>query len=410
MRALNHYLNEEPMKIRSFVIFLCIIFFVIAIPAMASVEVGYVNVKPTGDLESGKSNVSADLELSFISSSGESFPSDESLVLSTGLDNPVWTYSIILDGVENPRPAVSKKQLDLSGWELSYENVEESVKVNLRGMAPKVDKSAQVEIVSVNVATAGGRVKDTVKNVSAFVTNPGELKGDLSSVKESYSKLEKDLAQHKADGIDISKAEQKAKEASSALNSAAGASYSNAQVYIKNANTYIKDAYAMLDSGLSQKAINDAKEAIDKTDEWITYFKTEKDLGSDPRLAPIITKREFAAEDASDAKELYDAGKYSEAKKKAEEAYQKATEVFDETQALQAELEKEPEGVALPDVSGILPYLIGLIILVIVGFIALRLFKNRGGKGGSGKGGGGSFGSRDKPKKKSTAHQYDELF
>lgn len=385
-------------------------FCVIAIPAMASVEVGYVNVKPSGDLESGKSNVSADLELSFISSSGESFPSDESLALKTELDNPVWTYSIILDGVENARPAVSKKQLDLSGWELSYENVEESVKVNLKGIAPKVDKSKQIELVSVSEATAGGRVKDTIKNVTVFVTNPGELKGDLTSVKEAYAKLEKELAEFKAEGIDVSKAEAKAKEASGALSSAAGASYSNAQVYIQNANTYIKDAYAMLDSGLAQKAINDAKEAIDKTDEWITYFKTEKELGSDPRLAPIITKREFAAEDASDAKELYDSGKYSEARKKAEEAYQKATEVFDETQALEADLNKEPEPTALPDITGFLPYIIGIIILVIVGFVALRLMKNRGGKGGGGGGKGGSFGSREKPKKKSTAHQYDELF
>lgn len=398
------------MNIRSCIIFLCIIFFVIAIPAMASVEVGFVNVKPSGDLESGKSNVTADLELSFISSSGESFPSDESIVLSTELDNPVWTYSIILDGVENPRPAVSKKQLDISGWELSYENVEESVKVDLKGMAPKVDSSKQIEIVSVNVATAGGRVKDTVKNVSAFVTNPGEIKGDVTSVKDEYSKLEKDLAQYKADGIDISKAEAKAKEALNALNSASGASYSNAQIYIKNAKTYIKDSYSMLDSGLSQKAINDAKEAIDKTDEWITYFQTEKEMGDDPRLSPIITKREFAAEDLSDAKDLYDSGKYSEAKKKAEEGYKKATEVFDETQTLQQEVDKEPEPTALPDVSGILPYIAGIIILVIVVLIAVTILKKRGGKGGSGKGGGGSFGSRDKPKKKSTAHQYDELF
>jgi len=377
---------------------------------MASVEVGHVNVKPTGDLESGKSNVTADLQMNFIAVGGTSFPSDESIVLNTELENPVWTYSIILDGVENPRPAVSKKQLDLSGWELSYENVDESVKVNLKGMTPKVDKSKEIEIISVNVATAGGRVKDTVKKVTAFVTNPGELKGELSSTTDAYSKLEKDLSQYKADGIDVSKAEAKLKEAANALNSAAGASYSNAQVYIKNANTYIKDAYALLDSGLALKTINDAKEAIDKTDEWINYFKTEKEMSSDPRLAPIITKREFASEDVGDAKSLYDEGKYSDARKKAEDAYEKATEVFEETQALNEEIEKEPEPAALPDVSGLLPYIAGIIIVIVVAVIAVKVMKNRGGKGGGGKGGGGSFGSRDKPKKKSTAHQYDELF
>jgi hypothetical protein len=165
----------------------------------------------------------------------------------------------------------------------------------------------------------------------------------------------------------------------------------------------------MLDMGLTQKAIKDAKEAIDKTDEWITYFKTEKNLGSDPRLAPIITKREFAAEDVTDAKDLYDEGKYTEARKKAEEAYKKADEVFQETQSLNEELEAAPKGMELPDLSGLLIYIVGIIIVVIVGFVLFRIMKNRGGKGG-GKGGGGSFGSRDRPKKKSTAHQYDELF
>jgi hypothetical protein len=407
MRVLNHSLSEEIMKTGSLIIFLSLLFCFIAVPAMASVEVGHVNVRPSGDLESGKSNVTADLQMNFISIGGQTFPSDESISLRTELENPVWTYSIILDGVENPRPPVSRKQLDLSGWELSYENVDENVKVSLKGMAPKVDSSREIEVVSVNVATPGGRVKETVKNVTAFVANPGELKGDISSVKDAYSKLEKDIAQSKADGIDVSKAEAKAKDALKSLNSAAGASYSNAQIYIKNANTYIKDAYSMLDLGMSKKTIEDAKETIDKADEWISYFKTEKGLGSDPRLAPIVTKREFAAEYTADAKNLYDSGKYTEAKKRADEAYKKANEVFTETQELNAELEASPVGFALPDLSGILVYIVGIIVVVIVIFGLLRFMKNRGGRGG---GGGGSFGSRVRPRKKSTAHQYDELF
>jgi ATP-dependent Zn protease len=160
---------------------------------------------------------------------------------------------------------------------------------------------------------------------------------------------------------------------------------------------------------MSKKTIEDAKEAIDKTDEWISYFKTEKGLGSDPRLAPIVTKREFAAEYTADAKNLYDSGKYTEAKKRADEAYKKANEVFTETQELNAELEASPVGFALPDLSGILVYIVGIIVVVIVIFGLLRFMKNRGGRGGGG-GGGGSFGSRDRPRKKSTAHQYDELF
>ena len=148
---------------------------------MASVEVGHVNVRPSGDLESGRSNVTADLQMNFISIGGQTFPSDESISLRTELENPVWTYSIILDGVVNPRPPVSRKQLDLSGWELSYENVDENVKVSLKGMAPNVDSSREIVVVSVNVATpeAGSRRR---LRCHGFVANPG-LKGDISSVR-----------------------------------------------------------------------------------------------------------------------------------------------------------------------------------------------------------------------------------
>lgn len=390
---------------------LFIIFCVLVAPVMAGIYVGNVNVRPSGDLESGKTNVSADFDIGFIPIGSTTFPSDQSIILTTELDNPVWTYSIVLDGIENPRPASSKKQLDLSGWELSYENKDQSLKVNLKGIAPKSDKSKQIQIATVSVAS-GGRTTDTVKEVTAYVTNPGEIKGEVSSIKERITDLQNELAQYKADGIDISKADAKVKEALASLNSASGASYTDAQVYMKNAETQMKEANTFVDMGIAKKTIQDAKDAIDKTDEWITYFQTDMNLGADPRITPIITRREFAAEDVSDAQSLYDDGKYTDARKKAETAYGKASDVFDATQKLNAELESTPvsTGMELPDLSGIITYVIGIIVVLVIGAGAFLFLKNRGGKGGGKGGGGGSFGSRDKPKKKKTAHQYDELF
>ena len=398
------------MKAGFSITLLFIVFCVLVAPVMAGIYVGNVNVRPSGDLESGKTNVSADFDIGFIPIGSTTFPSDQSIILTTELDNPVWTYSIILDGIENPRPASSKKQLDLSGWELSYENKDQSLKVNLKGIAPKTDKSKQIQIAGVGVAS-GGRTTDTVKEVMAYVTNPGELKGNISSVKERITDLQNELAQHKADGIDVSKADEKVKEALASLNSASGAGYTDAQVYMKNAETQMKEANTFIDMGIAKKTIQDAKDTIDKTDEWITYFQTDMNLGADPRLTPIITRREFAAEDVSDAQALYDEGKYTDARKKAETAYGKASDVFEATQTLHTELESAPAttGLELPDLSGILTYVIGIIVVLVIGAGAFLFLKNRGGKGG-GKGGGGSFGSRDKPKKKKTAHQYDELF
>ncbi|WP_319580030.1 hypothetical protein [uncultured Methanospirillum sp.] len=386
-------------------------------PVLAGVDVGYVNVKPAGDLESGKTNVTADFQIDFISTAGETFPSDENILLSTQLDNPIWNYVIVLDGVENPRPASSKSQLSLTGWELSYKDKEEQVKVTLKGNAPKVNSSKQIEVVSISTTGANSKVKEQVKNVSAFVTNPNELTGDIGSVQTKVKALQNEIAKYKADGIDTSKAEQKVKDANTALQTATKETFANAKIYMDNAGTYVQDGYTYLDMGISQKIIADAKEAIDRTDEWITYFKGDKKMETDPRLAPIITKREFAAEYASNAQELFEQGKYTDAKQKAEDAFTKATEVFNDTQNLNNEINQTPASSG-PDigatVASILPNVAIVIVIIAVIAGAVLFVKRRGGgggKGGSGKGGGGSFGwkKRSSPKTKKS-HQYDELF
>lgn len=406
------------MKTGTIIISLLVLFGLAISPVLAGVEVGFVNVKPAGDLEAGKTNVTADFQIDFVSVAGETFPSDENILLSTQLENPIWNYAIILDGVENPRPASSKSQLPITGWELSYKNVDEHVKVSLNGNAPKTDKSKQIEVVGISVATPSGKVNEQIRNVSAFLTNPGELTGDIGSVKTKVKTLQSDIAKNKADGIDTSKAEQKAKDASDALDKAAKESFSNAKVYIQNAGTYVTDAYTYLDMGIAQKTIADAKEAIDRTDEWITYFKTDKKMETDPRLSPIITKREFAAEYATNAQELFDQGKFTEAKQKALDANAKATEVFNDTQNLNNEVNQtavSSPGPNLGSLTGILTNLV-IIIIIIAAIAGIFLFMKKrggsgGGKGGSGKGGGGSFGwkKRSSPKSKKS-HQYDELF
>jgi len=113
MKASSHSLNEMGMKTGTIIITLLVLIGLAITPVLAGIEVGIVNVKPGGDLESGKTNVTADFQIDFVSTAGETFPSEENILLSTQLDNPIWNYAIILDDVENPRPASSKNQLIL---------------------------------------------------------------------------------------------------------------------------------------------------------------------------------------------------------------------------------------------------------------------------------------------------------
>ena len=136
MRASSLCLNEMRMKTGTIIIALLLLAGLAVSPVLAGIEVGIVNVKPGGDLEAGKTNVTADFQIDFVSIGGETFQSDEDIMLSTQLENPIWNYAIVLDGVENPRPASSKSQLQITGWELSYKDVEEHLKVSLKGSAP----------------------------------------------------------------------------------------------------------------------------------------------------------------------------------------------------------------------------------------------------------------------------------
>jgi hypothetical protein len=69
--------------------------------------------------------------------SGTAFPSYDDLQFVTELDDPVWSYTILVNGVENVRPAERGKMLTISGFELSYENKDEVVvRVVLKARVP----------------------------------------------------------------------------------------------------------------------------------------------------------------------------------------------------------------------------------------------------------------------------------
>ena len=76
------------------------------------------------------------------------FPADHNLVFTTRLEKPLWTYSLILDGVRNPDKTVTTEQLTLSGFELNYPaNVQQSVVVIVNGTAPEVSRVTMTSIM-----------------------------------------------------------------------------------------------------------------------------------------------------------------------------------------------------------------------------------------------------------------------
>ena len=104
------------------------------IQGVAAFTVGPVSVVPAGTINPGDTvNISATV----YAASGVAFPAYDDLQFVTDLDNAQWTYSIMVNGVANSRPATGGHFLTINGFELGYRNQDEViVVVSLQGQVP----------------------------------------------------------------------------------------------------------------------------------------------------------------------------------------------------------------------------------------------------------------------------------
>ncbi len=110
----------------------CALFFLIQ--GVTAFTVASVSVSPSGYLYPGNTvNVSYTVYVA----SGTAFSSYDDLQFVTDLDNPVWTYSIAVNGIKNTRPVTGDRTVTINGFELGYRNQDEViVYVTLQGTIP----------------------------------------------------------------------------------------------------------------------------------------------------------------------------------------------------------------------------------------------------------------------------------
>ncbi len=104
------------------------------VPGVSAFSVSQQSIVPSGTLNPGNPvNVSCTV----YAATGTAFPAYDDLQFVSDLTNPVWSYSIMVNGVENVRPVVGAKTLTISGFELSYQNRDEVVvKASVAGTIP----------------------------------------------------------------------------------------------------------------------------------------------------------------------------------------------------------------------------------------------------------------------------------
>jgi hypothetical protein len=361
------------------ILIVCILFLGIAQAASASLSVKNIAISPSGDLISGQTSVSASFIVDFIAVGGETFSSSDTLKLSTDLTDAHWTKVLVLDGVDNPQPLDIGPNVNINGWTLSYPSSKTvSLEVSLEGTTPTVKESGEITVF--RVADSASEVVKT-KNV----INPAEIAAAIPSLKSNLASIKATLDQLQADGVDTSAAEAKYNDAMSNVQKAESTTnYSNAGTYISQAQKDIADLNTSLKQLQTTDAIERAGVPIDQTDQIITYLQVNKSMSNDARLAPIITKRERAADLLVDARDLSSQGNYDEATNKANEALAKGQEALSDAQSLKTEVDSNPLagignalGGAGGAIGGVLIYIGVIVLIVVVAVVGVVLFRRR---------------------------------
>jgi len=149
------------------------------------------------------------------------FPSDGELQLFTDLDNPKWTSTTIVNGIENLRPVSGGHTLSISGFELNHRASDVvSVRVTLEGVAPPVAKTSTKTIFRIIEYSNGNPVTSSQVEKTALVINTGDVVSVIYSTEAALQDFRAQIDERSANGIDTSAAEVKYNEAMQKLNSA----------------------------------------------------------------------------------------------------------------------------------------------------------------------------------------------
>jgi hypothetical protein len=157
-------------KLLKLALFCCIL--LLLAQGVAAFTVGSVSVNPSGNLYPGNSvNVSTTVYVA----SGTAFHSYDDLQFMTELDDPAWTYSVVVNGVKNTRPVMGGKTLTINGFELGYRDQDEvTVQVALQGTIPTgTALGANKTLVKIQELDARGySIASSAMNIDRLIGEP----------------------------------------------------------------------------------------------------------------------------------------------------------------------------------------------------------------------------------------------
>ena len=350
-----------------------ILFLIVCIHPVYAFSVTSVSIDPSGSL-----TPSTPVTVSFkIENSGE-FPSDNEIQIFTELDKPKWSYTIIVNGVENLRPVSGGRTLSISGFELNYKKSDQvSVRVGLEGVAPTVNNTSNKTLVRITQYDGNGKpITSTQVDKTAMVINTAEVSSTISSRSADLQVYRTHIDEKAVIGIDTAGAEAKYNEAKQKIDSARSRPSNQYTAALSDLNAAIAAIAAgekVLDKAWAENEISAAQVPINNVDAIISWFKGNSSTANDQQLPAIITKREVAVSYISNANDAITAGNYAQARVKAQDAFSKGNESYTEAIARQKQL-LAGWSIPFPKFDGIVIIVVGIVAvaLIAVGVIIYR--------------------------------------
>lgn len=373
MRSIRSLNEEIEMKIRVLLTIL------LACCALCMISATAITVQPptgiqTGDLSPGTRVTIETTIIDFISASGTTFPGLDTLQFYTELDSPRWNIAIVLNSIENPRPVESSRTLRISGFELEYPSSSDlKVRVSLEGVVPDVSATSDKTIMRIRQLDSSENVRSGGEYViTRKVINPAEVTANIISAKSDLQSFKTDIDAAKEDGVDTSAIDAKYNAAQNALQSAeaAGNNVGSAQSFLSTARTAITDGKALLERAVVQHAITSADATLAEIDGVLSYFTTNKSMGSDSRVVLLSSKRQSVKNQIDTAKGNFDSNNLALAERQADDALAEGKIVLAEARELQEEVESLP--VFVDPGQPFLWIVLGAIVIIVVGFIVMK--------------------------------------
>jgi hypothetical protein len=275
---------------------------------------------------------------------------------------------------------IGGRTLDIIGFELQYKtNDVVAVRVTLEGVAPAVTQTADktiiriVELDNQNRPVESSKVERTTK-----VINIQEIADMIAARDAELQTFRTHIDEKAVMDIDTSAADAKYNEAKQKVDSARAlpsTQYVLASQYLTDAQKAIQNGETELDRAWAEKEVQTAQIPINNVDTIIAWFKGNTSTANDQQLPAIISQRESAVTLISLANDNIANGNYVQARTKAQEAYTKGNESYNNALARQKDLLSGWK-ITFPALPGITFIVIGIIVVVLVA-VGIIIYRKR---------------------------------